>query len=159
MRRLSVLTWHQPLLTVNFMKKSILNVTNTRDRARILIHGAPGYFTKITIFTTLSFEGIAIGHLSARECVSYLSSQSKQWKKILKIPPQKKIRDHEFDLSYPILTYFDGFVSHWCTFGRWLIAPDYQSRRCCPPSKCEKSHSPKVHHQRAAPNRSWPNLL
>ncbi len=41
----------------------------------------------------------------------------------------------------------------------WLIVPDYQSRRCCPPFKCEKSHSPKVHHLRAAPNRSWPNLL
>ena len=76
-----------------------------------------------------------------------------------KNPSTEKIRNHEFWLNFLILTCIDGFVSHLCTFHQWLIATDYQCRQYCTPVKSEKSHWWKVHHHRAVPNRSWPNLL
>ena len=39
--------------------------------------------------------------------------------------------------NYLRLTCIDGLVSYWCPFGEWRIAPDYESRCCCPLFKYE----------------------
>ncbi len=119
--------------------------------------GCPRLFSKnhdFYIFITWGYC-IAIRHLYTSECDSYSSSQTMQCMTILSIPIQTKNQTPWTWLNSLILTYIDGFVSHWCPFGEWLIATDYQSGRCCPPFKSEKSHSPKGHHCRALTNRSW----
>ncbi len=58
-----------------------------------------------------------------------------------------------------IASILNSFVSHWCTFHKWLIATDYECGWCCPSVKSVKSHLWTVHHCRALTKWSWPLAL